>query len=371
MNLKQMLSGGRTFELDGLRGWASLIVLLYHIFIEMLSRVVPELRTPLTFAVLNGQYAVFVFFVLSGDALSTPFFKDLNSRVIDRLAIKRYFRLTIPICISCFGVWMIVVLKADFHREASELLGNQEWLGSMLQIDASFYRLCKYVLYGVYASHVPQTSYNPFLWTMSFEIIGSFIVFLFCYSWRAMKNPFVALALSAVFLLALNSFYFLFLFGVMLSYARSKGWIAFLRNQKLAQLISLLVVPLMFVIVGWRGEGGIPWPFAMAMCAAFVVAVYVNNFYQRAFSSRVSLFLGRISFPLYLTHFWVLIFPMSWLVIHLDGAVGGGIKQAYMAVGGICFALSLVVAWAFERGERKSMQSLDRWLKIFVLRSVQ
>lgn len=357
----------RTLELDGLRGWASLAVLLYHVFIEMLANVVPELRSPLSYSLLNGQYAVFIFFILSGDALSSPFFAKGIERTIDRLVVKRYLRLTIPIFMSCFGVWLIIRFGLDFHREAAIVLGNEQWLGPMLQVEPSLYRLLKYVFYGVYAAHTAEYSYNPFLWTMSFEIIGSFIVFLFCYAWRSLRHPFAVLVFAACGLLILNSFYFLFLFGVGLSYARSRGWLDLLRAKRWLQLLALVAVPVLLTLIGLRGESGLPWPVAMSFCAVIVLSIYVNDWYRSFFSSSFSVFLGKISFPLYLTHLWVLIFPMSWLVLHPAVLNAGSGKSTYLVIGLVCIALALVIAWIFEFGERMAMRNLDRFLKGFVL----
>lgn len=333
----------------------------------MLSRVVPDLRSPLSYAVLNGQYAVFIFFILSGDALSSPFFGSGGHLAIDRLVIKRYFRLTIPILMSCVGVWVILVSGSDYHRAASVVLHNEAWLAPMLQVDTSVYRMLKYAFYEVYAAHTAEHSYNPFLWTMSFEMIGSFMVCLFCYAWRSLRQPFIALAFAALALLALDSFYFLFLFGMMLSYARSRGWLASLRARRWVQPLSFVLVPALLALIARRGENGFPWPVAMAFCAAIVLSIYVNGWFRSFFACRASLFLGKLSFPLYLTHLWILIFPMSWLVLHPEALGGAANSQTYLAIGLICVALALLCAWVFEFGERAAMRTLDRQLRTFVL----
>lgn len=364
--LRLQLPRNRNLELDGLRGWAALAVVLYHVFVQMLGGVVPEILSPLSYALLNGQYAVFIFFILSGDALSSQFFRHNDPRAIDRLAVKRYLRLTIPIFLSCFGVWVILTLGLDHHREASIVLRNEEWLGLMLQVDTSIYRLLKYVLYGVYAAHTPEHSYNPFLWTMSYELIGSFIVFLFCYVWRSLRYPIAVLGVAAVALLALNSFFFLFLFGMGLAYARSAGWLDRLRAVPRIQPAALLLVIAILALVGWRGANALPWPIAMSLCALIVLSVYASNWMRRFFSASLSLLLGKLSFSLYLTHLWVLIFPMSWLIVQVELRDRGG-KLAFIAIGALCAALAVSIAWVFEFGERASMLAVDRFLKAHVL----
>ena len=70
--------------LDGVRGWASLMVLLFHAFWETFGNVLPVFRNPVTAFLLDGHLAVFVFFVLSGDALSTAWFSRPSSGLLAR-----------------------------------------------------------------------------------------------------------------------------------------------------------------------------------------------------------------------------------------------------------------------------------------------
>src|SRR5436190_12566173 len=93
----------RALEIDGIRGWASLSVLVYHAFHEMFSRLLPWLNNAWFAPVFDGRLAVCVFFVLSGDALTAAFWArgGTDPRPIDRLLVRRYTRLTIPILMSC------------------------------------------------------------------------------------------------------------------------------------------------------------------------------------------------------------------------------------------------------------------------------
>lgn len=60
----------RTYFLGGLRSWGSVIVLLYHTFVEIFPPT-PEIgRVLLHLFPFNGGLAVFIFFIVSGYALS-------------------------------------------------------------------------------------------------------------------------------------------------------------------------------------------------------------------------------------------------------------------------------------------------------------
>src|SRR5262245_41931407 len=63
----------RVHEIDGVRGWAALSVLFFHLFWELFGGVVPAFRSSILRFWLDGPLAVYIFFVLSGDALSWPF----------------------------------------------------------------------------------------------------------------------------------------------------------------------------------------------------------------------------------------------------------------------------------------------------------
>ena len=59
--------------LDGLRGWGALMVFLYHLIVQLLSNTAPPYRSKYLAFLLDGDFAVFIFFVLSGFVLSIKF----------------------------------------------------------------------------------------------------------------------------------------------------------------------------------------------------------------------------------------------------------------------------------------------------------
>src|SRR4051812_23978215 len=77
----------RWSELDGVRGWAALSVMLFHVSWETFGIVEPAFRNILTASLLNGQLDVAIFFVLSGEALSASYWRDGNHRSVTKLAI--------------------------------------------------------------------------------------------------------------------------------------------------------------------------------------------------------------------------------------------------------------------------------------------
>jgi len=292
---------------------------------------------------------VYVFFVLSGDALSTPFLRSGDRASVSRLAVKRYFRLTIPILMTCLLVWLLMRLSLTAHHTAAPLIHREDWLGSFLAIDASLVRCIRFALIGVYGKTDATTSYNPFLWTMSVEFIGSLLVFIVLYAWKDLKRPAACMVGVGLFLFALGSLFCLFFAGIAFAQWRASGSLArfaTVRWQWAAGTLGLLTVVASVVVRSLSYEvqllGGM-------LCALVLVAVcHVHAGAIRFFSSGMSSFLGRISFPLYLVQFPVLVSATSWWIVHAGALIS--LQQAlWISLGST--ALVIVLSVAFERVE--------------------
>src|SRR4051812_4008381 len=103
---------GRFAELEGLRGVAAIMVVLYHFLLAFYSlaflgigngyevaqhmRLEDNLYGNPIMAFLSGSFAVAIFFVLSGFVLSIGFFATKKHEILQKLAAKRYLRLMLP-----------------------------------------------------------------------------------------------------------------------------------------------------------------------------------------------------------------------------------------------------------------------------------
>ncbi|HEX4183201.1 MAG TPA: heparan-alpha-glucosaminide N-acetyltransferase domain-containing protein, partial [Caulobacteraceae bacterium] len=86
----------RYHALDGIRGWAALSVVAFHMYWETFGARYPEFRNLASASLLDGWLAVSVFFVLSGEALSTSCLAKQDRRIALDLGVRRYPRLVIP-----------------------------------------------------------------------------------------------------------------------------------------------------------------------------------------------------------------------------------------------------------------------------------
>lgn len=334
-------------------------MLLFHLIYEMFSQLFPVLKSSFLSPLLDGHLPVFVFFVLSGDALSSNYFKSFDERAVDRMLVKRYFRLTVPVFISCAAVFLIVRLGADFHTQAAPIVHREDWLGPVLQIDITCSRLIKYGLIDVYAAHSPTKSYNPMLWTMSVELVGSMFILLLCYAWQRLKQPIYLVGVAAAVLLALGSMYGLFLVGMGLAYLRRAGILDRIEREPWMPLLSFTLAMAVIIVNSLLVNTHLPVTAYLLMSAVFVAASYMSPVLKRFFSNRLSRYLGEVSFPLYLIHFSVLISLLSYGVAY-ESRRGSGLTLLDMVPWMLAaVAASLVAAHGFRVVERRLLRIID------------
>ncbi|WP_238067391.1 acyltransferase family protein [Pseudomonas shirazica] len=172
--------------LDGMRGLAAIVVVLSHCiywfapYLHSGTRYSPHpapleiviVNSPFTFMYRGGS-AVWLFFVLSGFVLSFGLLKrreDLNAfRVV---AVKRYFRLNIPVFFAVILGYIAMVLGA-YKAQQFGVVNPFSLIYTKATPD--FWQAFKQALFGsiVYG----DTTYNYVLWTISIELYGSFLVF--------------------------------------------------------------------------------------------------------------------------------------------------------------------------------------------------
>jgi peptidoglycan/LPS O-acetylase OafA/YrhL len=124
---------------------------------------------------VTGSFSVAIFFVLSGFVLSVGFFAKRDDGVIKRLASKRYLRLMLPALAAILLAYIIMQLGLDTWRAQTAAITHSSWLTTLWPQTPNFFEAVKQGVYGIFVSG--GSTYNPVLWTVKLELIGSFIVF--------------------------------------------------------------------------------------------------------------------------------------------------------------------------------------------------
>ena len=340
----------RLREIDGIRGWAAFSVMCCHI-VGQFYDILPGLRNTTTNILLNGDFDVVVFFVLSGDALSANYWRTRCRGDVVRLAVKRYSRLTIPILASCLLMYVLLQCGLVFTHEAAVVLRSTGWLGKVLNWHYDLPATVMFSLVDVYFHHTESGSLNPPLWTMSIELMGSLLVFLLLLCARTIRRFVWVLVLLTLMLLVARSYMACFVFGVLLGKLRALGWFATLRASGAALAFIPLALGLLML------AGFLPWqdPARIAglscLSGGMLFCIYANPMLCDWFRMPVSRWLGRISFPLYLLHFPVLASFTCGMVVLADhaGMLNNWIMGAIIAAS---VAISLALAVAFGPVEK-------------------
>ncbi|SFB27108.1 Peptidoglycan/LPS O-acetylase OafA/YrhL, contains acyltransferase and SGNH-hydrolase domains [Collimonas sp. OK607] len=352
----------RLHEIDGIRGWAALVVLFFHLMNETFGNLVPMFRSDFIYFLSNGGLAVTVFFILSGDALSSGFSKKADLTLLDSLLIKRYFRLTVPILLSCAIVYVLMLAGANYSVAAAKIVHREDWLGSFIPFEPSLISLLRYSFYLVYDGHSKIVSYNPFLWTMSIELVGSLLVFLYLYLSTRLKNPIKILYAVIIFLVIAQSFYCLFFIGVLFAQYRANGVFNRLRASGIWRFAAIALLIAIVIIYTFSKRQPYFWQYIninVVTSAALVFCFYTSDWAIGFFSSKLSHFLGEISFPLYLVHFSVIISLTSFLTIKFSELGTLDTPHIFLIIF-VSIAASITAAVIFRRVEKSALKLINR-----------
>ncbi|MCS4089991.1 acyltransferase [Rhizobium sp. BK176] len=341
--------------LDGLRGWGAILVFVYHLVYRFLAKDQPWLAPDSIKLLMDGQFAVFVFFVISGYALSHANL-DPARRDLQMAATSRYFRLAIPILVTTFIGYLLLkaglLISADVSRETGV---SGDWLGTFYTFPASGYDFVKFSLFNSFFYYYSRESYNSSLWTISYEFLGSMIVYGYLAVFRSHGRGQWIIAVAA-FLVCIKvaPIYACFFGGYLAAEARYS--IAIRADWKwVVELLALLTFYSIGVVMTFARPGNEDFGALALLATSLVFAVTFSRYLRSFFSNRLSSFLGRVSFPLYLFHIFVICSWSSYLFVWLPTT--GLAVPAQMAINIVSTAaICLVCATALLPVEKFSVR---------------
>jgi peptidoglycan/LPS O-acetylase OafA/YrhL len=383
---ESMVDPPRVAWLDGLRGIAAIQVVLMHYasaFLPGIGLRDPHavhftwenafIYTPL-FLPFDGYSAVYIFFVLSGVALTYSF--GLRPYAIAAGIGRRIVRLGIPMtgAVLVGAIWFSLWPRT--HVAASAISGSG-WLAALGPDQTTFAAIIHQIgLEGMLVGYSEVSvlpwmfqkplnltslfkSFDAPLWTLHIEFIGSLLV-LGLVALRQAVTPRTHLGLCALLIGALSSStLFLFVVGHLATEwlrtpadRRYDPWfgislcalgILLCTTETFAflpQLIKLLPTPFL-----GRTETSSSFQSMYGAVAIFFGIASLPHL-QQALQRPSCRWLGKISFSLYLSHFSFLIAGGSAALVLLATRID--YPAAVFAVSVIGIAFSLLVAAGFE-----------------------
>ena len=338
LGLAEVWTGGpvsrRLVHLDGIRGAAAFSVFVCHFIQVFLPHIYyksrdeghglweDEFATSPFNIVVNGNFAVCLFFVLSGYVLSSRFLADGDIGYLRRLAAKRYLRLALPVVGAVLLAW--VILAAGGYSYGAARVFTLSGMSDTYAAFTPFWAALEQGAAGAFFRG--EWSLDPVLWTMQTELYGSFLVFgLLALFGHGRRRWLVYAIACAVFY---NSYYLAFVLGAVL--ADLHLWC----GERDAPYPATLLLITLGVYLGsypyYGAEGGL-WSVLPAVGTAQKVVLYhVLGAFALIFAScwfpearevlarPVFRFLGRISYSLYLIHFPLVCSLATgvWLALH-------------------------------------------------------
>ncbi|HVJ42875.1 MAG TPA: acyltransferase [Dongiaceae bacterium] len=324
----------RLLHLDGLRGWAALFVILHHLELGFFPAIkgsndgVSPILGPFSFLV-DGPLAVAIFFLLSGIVLAEAV-EAARRRYgaqkigLTSLVVKRWLRLGLPIIVTGLLILILFISIGNRTTEASAVAGS-DWMHTLFPpgYHPHFLDVLRETTIGAFVG--PQTPvHDPVLWTIRVEFMGSILVFLLCLFIPSGFARLAACAISGMLLIAvpawLPNFCALFAVGVALHDLAAHmqhridrhqlvcdvlGLAAILTATMLYPVLNLLVPDLMDRLGSLADPLGHMSQWT-ARSILIVAGTLISPTAQSFLSLPISLFLGRVSFGLYLLHLPVL-----------------------------------------------------------------
>lgn len=369
----------KNLGLEGLRGLACMAVMIghfsyvFHPYLASLFRPIPfsikpsaferlVLIPPLTLA-YSADAAVSIFFVMSGCVLTTKFFMAKEIPALQSAAAKRYIRLCLPSFASILLAWILWRSGAIYTAHANEI-GVAGWVsgwyaGPFMFIDVFIDGLAGAPLFA-------RTALNPALWTIQVELIGSIVLFAIISLFGTRPILLILWFMFFANIFGLQSpnvlFYISFLAGAILNIVQpwlNRNQVASLvafslgifcvayNQQAMFDILRILPLPnLKPVGPDFNDNPDLLWHTVGSIL--LVAGVIGSRRLSAIIGSRIPVFLGKISFSIYVIH--VPILASVGLRVAAAAQLAGLKYEQSVALAFVAYAMAVVGgAILFER----------------------
>ncbi len=365
----------RIAYIDGMRGLAAIIVIFAHVIAAFYPILHPLIVVnPMTLEYLtnqpiliksiiftpvtifyNGFFAVMIFLILSGYVISYNCVYNTDENYIASSIIRRYFRLTLPILVICLISYSLIKFNLFSNVEAA-MLSQSPWFAYYYHCDANFLEMLKFVFFGEYWGNSIEDviCFNTVLWMMFVLLLESYLVYAFYAVFGKVGKKIRVLLYIALIIIFYKSLYLAIILGMILYEIDINN---LFRNTKGIVLLVILLLgiylssftrydfPLYSILdidlIKDSLESYISLVYFYNILGAFLVLfVFLkSSFSKKIFSKKLPLYLGKISFSIYLLHFMVISSLSSYVYIWLRNSVNASYSLSFF----ITFAFTIIV----------------------------
>lgn len=306
-------------EIDGLRAVAVIPVILFHLGFEWIN---------------GGYYGVDVFFVISGFLITSIILKELNSKSFSMLNFwKRRIRRILPLLLT---VIITILISSFFIAFRPNLI---TYANDALAATFSYANISLFLKINDYWGSAAESS--PFLHTWSlaveeqFYLIYPFIILLlFKFKVSLVKSLAVIIFLSlGLFIYGViyfpNATFFLLptrawelamggLIGVI-----NPNQIPFIKHKIRTKIPLLGFLFIISSYVLFTGNNGIGISVILPVLGTAMIIAYATkeDLLGKWLSHRFLVFIGKLSYSLYLWHWPIIVFSNYFFFKYLDNSV--------------------------------------------------
>lgn len=300
---------------SGIKGIGAVMVILIHYVAAMLPAMwsgdfsqihigwIEKLvyKTPLYFF-MNGSFAVYLFWTISAFLISYSWYQHHDTRDMVKKALNKYLKFIMIAAATSFVAFML--LKGGYikNQELAQYT-HSEWLGYTYNFEPSIRSLVKEIFYGIWFD---TAKYNPPLWTMKLEFLGSLWTILLLELFGDLKKRYLLWSICAVFSVLYCPQYICFILGIVIADMFVLG-----KRINCVLADTLILAGILAGGYNWIYEEHmgmtvnrlVVWSLASG-CILF--GTFSSKIFQRLMRMHFCQFVGEISLYLYVTHFIVL-----------------------------------------------------------------
>ena len=345
---------GRITELDGLRGIAILLVVSFHYINNQLSDNTDKLSRGVAKVTSFGWVGVDLFFVLSGflignvlirNKTSPRYFKTFYIRRIVRI-IPNYFLLLIIFTViwnmpyfernyffaehGSIPLWSYFLMVHNIFMAHYDSLGNRGLsISWSIGIEEQFYLFFPFLVYYL------KKKWLPLL--LICLILGASLIRSLFTTWV----PQYVLLPSRMDGLSL---------GFLIAYAYSEGLLIkhkVILGKVLGIFLAILLFACAFIYWKYDDLGVMKFTLFGLIFSIFLVfaLIFPNTWYGSLLRNKILMWVGTISYSLYLFHYAIL-----GLAYHFNGKNGIGIHSSNdIAITVLAFAVALGFSWGIYK----------------------
>ncbi|MFT5294394.1 MAG: peptidoglycan/LPS O-acetylase OafA/YrhL [Colwellia sp.] len=286
--------------IDGIRGLAALSVVFFHLSIQLTDELYQLFPYFINLAFSYGYLGVPVFFVISGFVISLSIGSNtITPKYFGNFVLRRSIRLDPTYWASILIAIVLMYIKKEFvdptlvmpdsYSVFTHMFYLQDILSVTPAISVIYWTLCLEVqlyLFYIISLWVAQKAVKKI--KVNLAIFHQVLVFIIGLISVAINYKTISLPVSGLFL----PYWHYFLLGVMVS--------NIIKGAIYSKVLFLLFLVLEFSFLGTSIIN--TYAITGLVTSTFILTLWRYNLLDSVFTSKTLLFLGEISYTLYLIH---------------------------------------------------------------------